>query len=243
MRIISPRVRAALCFLLSLLLLLLCACGSPEAEKEAQPTVIEQGAAAHQENEAESSERQPEDPFPDKGADSTVEDLTAALAKVESYYFEQSVPYPSGQVFMQVWYKDGLMKLVTSVDGYCLSESYYDYNQGTVVEFYPGSAGEAYGRAFDPGDANAPKNPKMEDYSAAALTGSETLGRQSCLILETDSGDRLWVGTRYGFPLRVEYTDSLGERYQVDYRNLSINTLSDEDVALPGDLQVVFKDE
>ena len=45
MRIISPRVRAALCFLLSLLLLLLCACGSPEAEKEAQPTVIEQGAA------------------------------------------------------------------------------------------------------------------------------------------------------------------------------------------------------
>ena len=66
------------------------------------------------------------------------------------------------------------------------------------------------------------------------------MGRQYCRIVETASGDRLWVSTKYGFPLRVEYTDSLGERYQVDYKNLSINTVSDEDVAMPADLEVVY---
>ena len=80
----------------------------------------------------------------------------------------------------------------------------------------------------------------MEDYSTANIVGSETVDRQTCQILETASGDKLWVGTKYGFPLRVEYTDSLGERYRVDYRNLSVNSVSDEDVTIPGDLQIVF---
>ena len=239
MSIRSPRVHMIVLLLLAALLLLpACGQSAPEpAEDPSQPTVIEQGAAAHQ---GEEGTAQPTDPFPDKGEAATLEDLNEALAKVESYYFEQSVAYPSGQVFMQVWYKDGLMKLVTSVDGYCLTESYYDYKQGQVVDVSPGDRTSAYGRDFDPNSENAPNNPKMEDYTAAELTGGETVGRQYCQIVETDSGDRLWVSTKYGFPLRVEYTDSLGERYQVDYKNLSINTVSDEDVAMPADLEVVY---
>ena len=239
MSIRSPRVHMIVLLLLAALLLLpACGQSAPEpAEDPSQPTVIEQGAAAHQGGEGEA---QPSDPFPDKGEAATLEDLNEALAKVESYYFEQSVAYPSGQVFMQVWYKDGRMKLVTSVDGYCLTESYYDYEQGQVVDVSPGDRTSAYGRDFDPNSENAPNNPKMEDYTAAELTGGETVGRQYCQIVETDSGDKLWVSTKYGFPLRVEYTDSLGERYQVDYKNLSINSVSDEDVAMPADLEVVY---
>ncbi|MBR5430012.1 MAG: hypothetical protein IK116_05740 [Firmicutes bacterium] len=240
-------LRVCLALLLLPTLLLLCsACGSRTEEGQtAQPTVIEEGAAARQEEQAETGEtgeaddaesgRQP-DPFPDKGEAATPADLDDALSRIDSYYFEQSVPYPSGQVFMQVWYKDGRMKLVTSVDGYCLSESYYDYDKRTVVEVYPGSD-QAVTRDFDPDADNAPKNPKMEDYTAAVLTGSEVVGRQLCQVLETAAGDKLWVSTKYGFPLRVEYTDSLGERYQVDYRNLSVNTLTDADLALPDGVQ------
>ena len=238
MSIRSPRVHMIVLLLLAALLLPACGQSAPEpAEDPSQPTVIEQGAAAHQGGEGEA---QPSDPFPDKGEAATLEDLNEALAKVESYYFEQSVAYPSGQVFMQVWYKDGLMKLVTSVDGYCLTESYYDYKQRQVVDVSPGNRTSAYGRDFAPNSENAPNNPKMEDYTAAELTGGETVGRQYCQIVETPSGDKLWVSTKYGFPLRVEYTDSLGERYQVDYKNLSINTVSDEDVAMPADLEVVY---
>ena len=236
MSIRSLRFLITALFLLAALLLPACS-GPDEESGPSQPTVIEEGAEAHHEEDAEQT---PKDIFPDKGEAATIEDLEAALAKVESYYFEQSVAYPEGQVFMQVWYKDGLMKLITSVSGYGLTESYYDYNNGTVVDYYPGAMPTAYGRGFDPAAENAPKNPKMEDYSTAAIVGSETVGRQLCQILETASGDKLWVGTKYGFPLRVEYTDSLGERYQVDYRNLSVNSVSDEEVTIPGDLQIVF---
>ena len=131
MNVRSPRIYMIVLLLLAVLLLP--ACGEPvpaEDGDDSQPTVIEQGAAAHQ-DEVEPGAA---DPFPDKGEAATLEDLNAALAQVESYYFEQSVAYPSGQVFMQVWYKDGLMKMVTSVDGYYLTESYYDYDQGKVVD-------------------------------------------------------------------------------------------------------------
>ena len=236
MSIRSLRFLITALFLLAALLLPACS-GADEESEPATPVVIEEGAEAHHEEDAEQT---PEDVFPDKGEAATIEDLQEALSKVESYYFEQSVEYPEGQVFMQVWYKDGLMKLITSVSGYGLTESYYDYNNGTVVDYYPGAMPTAYGRGFDPAEPNAPKNPKLEDYSTADIIGSETVDRQLCQILETASGDKLWVGTKYGFPLRVEYTDSLGERYQVDYRNLSVNSVSDEEVTIPGDLQIVF---
>ena len=237
--------------LLTLAAFMLAACGgvTEEEQEDSQPTVIEQGAAARQDEAGQTEEDEeadvpaPEDIFPDKGQDATLEDLAAALDKVESYYFEQSVAYPEGHVFMQVWYKDGLMKLVTSVSGYGLTESYYDYDRGTVVDYYPGAVETASGREFDPEGPNAPKNPKMEDYSTATVVGSETVNRQFCQILETVTGDKLWVSTKYGFPLRVEYTDSLGERYNVDYKNLSINTVSDKDVAIPADLQIVYNAE
>lgn len=240
MDIRSPRIHMVIGLLLAAFLLPACGGVEQEEDQSLRPTVIEEGAATRQEEDAGPSLS---DPFPDKGEAASLEDLAAALEKVESYYFEQSVAYPQGQVFMQVWYKDGLMKLVTSVSGYGLTESYYDYGRGTVVDHYPGALPAAYGRSFDPDGPNAPKNPKMEDYSTARDVGSETVGRQLCRVLETVSGDKLWVSTKYGFPLRVEYTDSLGERYKVDYRNLSINTVRDEDVTIPDDLQVVFNEE
>lgn len=237
-------IRLTFLILLLALVLLLSCCGQPQpAEEEpSQPTVIEQGAAAREETtrEEEEEENIPAEPFPDKGEETTVEDLTAALENIDSYYFEQSVAYPEGQVFMQVWYKEGRMKLVTSAYGYGLTESYYDYGQGLVVDYSPGAMTTAYGRSFDPNGDNAPTNPKMEDYSTATVLGFESVGRQTCLVLQTLSGDKLWVSTKYGFPLRVEFTDSLGERYQVDYKNLAINQVDDEDVSIPSDLPVVY---
>lgn len=237
-----------ICKLLLLLLLLvtallLCACG-PEQPPEPvadQPTVIEPGKSGQAQDPAsqETDPEQPEEEFPDKAELATAADLTAALAKVESYYFEQSVAYPEGAVFMQVWYKDGLMKLVSSVDGYGLTESYYDYHHGTVVDYYPGVSETARRSNFDFEGENAPTNPKLESYHDDEIIGGESIGRQYCLILQTAYGDKLWVGTKYGFPLRVEYTDSLGERYTVDYKNVSVNTVSDQDVALPADLLVL----
>ena len=155
-----------------ILALLLSACAGQEAQPEVeQPTVIEPGLAAGEED-TQAGQDKPEpdpepdplaDPFPDLGQAATVADLSAAQAKVTSYYFEQTVQYPSGHLFMQVWYKDGLMKVSTSLDGVSQSEFYYDYNRMTVASYYPGVSDAAILVDFDPASPDAPQNPKTID--------------------------------------------------------------------------------
>ena len=178
--------------------------------------------------------------FADKGEQTTVDDLTAAQAKIKSYYFEQTIPYADASVFLQVWYCDNKMKVITSVGGQGLSEFYYDYDEMSVISYSPGDSDTAIKMDFDPQSLDAPDNPVADDYGNCVLLGNEKINRQLCYILQTPSGDKLWVGTKYGFPLQVEFVDHLGDLYTVQYRNLEINTLSAKDVAVPANLPIYY---
>ena len=100
----------------------------------------------------------------------------------------------------------------------------------------------ALGTEFDPAGEEAPGNPLLDDYLACKMLGTEVVNRQTCCILETPDGNKLWVSTRYGFPLQVEFVDQLGSRFTVEYRNLEINTVTEDQVTIPDDLQVEFID-
>lgn len=235
------RNKSILILLIIILTLALTACGNgaeqqqPEPE---QPTVIEPGQPDPGQQPEEPEEPAAPELFPDKGEATTVEDLSAAQAKIDSYYFEQTVQFPDGHMFMQVWYIDDMMKVATSVDGVSQSEFYYDYANMTVTTYYPGVSRSAMMLDFDASSPDAPENPKIRDYSACVLVGAETVNRQYCLILETADGSKLWVGTRYGFPMQAEYTDSLGDLYTIQYKNISINTVDPDEVLIPADLPV-----
>ena len=197
--------------------------------------IIEQGRVDNPDDDPNTDE--PVEDFPDLKDKATVEDLVTAQSKINSYYFEQTLAYPDGHVFMQVWYKDGKMKLVSSVDGYGLNETYYDYNTRTITTYSPGS-GSAYQSSFDIDSSDAPDNPLLDNYSDYEIVGSETVNRQYCMIFKTDTDDLLWVGTKYGFPVQVEFTDSLGTRLTATYKNVSINSVEDSDVNLPAAVQI-----
>lgn len=216
----------------------------PNETDDRQPIVIEEGInqhAAEEELSGEEEEIAQEESgveFEDKGEATTVEDLIAAQAKISSFYFEQTVAYPNGHVFLQVWYKDENMRLFSSQGGYGMAEEFYDYETGTVISHQPGSDEPAEMYTFDKTSPDAPDNPVMNDYSAYTLLGGEEIDHQYCLILEAPNGDLVWVSTKYGFPLQTEYTDSLGDRLTTKYKNISINTVTDEDVLPPADLEV-----
>jgi len=239
--------RITVAVLLALLLPLAACGGTEEPAVGEEPTVIEPGLneedqqtpdSGEPEPEPEPQQPLPEDLFPDKGQAATLEDLAVAQSKIESYYFEQTVQYPSGHMFMQVWYKDGQMKVITSVDGVSQSEFYYDYVNMTVTTYYPGVSQAAMMADFDAGSPDAPQNPKTADYSSCTVLGTETVNRQTCLILQTTEGNKIWVGTKYGFPLQAEFTDSLGDQYTVQYKNVAINTITDGEVLPPADLVI-----
>ena len=207
-----------------------------------EPGLLDDQTTPDEDSETGEDENQPEDEGPkfvDNGEASTVDDLVANLALVESYYFEQDIPYVDGHVFMQIWYKDGRMKVVTSVDGYGLSEYYYDYNQKTVINYAPGESGPAMKLSFDAASEDAPDNPKLRDYASCTENGFETIGQQTCMVLTDTDGSTIWVSTANGFPKQVYYEDSMGDVWTVQYKNLRLNEVRDADLDLDPTVEVV----
>ncbi len=229
-------------------LLMMAACGDDSAPVNAgdDPIVIEPGINGDDDDPTADDGLDTEDnpgdtdtpyAFTDKGEQTTVDDLVKAQSHILSYYFEQTIPYPDGSVFMRVWYYQGQMKVITSIDGYIILEDYYDYNEQTHISYSPGDD-SATQYSFDPYSDVAPVNPKQDDYSNCTYLQNETIGRQLCFVLQTNIGDKLWVSTKYGFPLQVEFADSFGAVYTVEYRNVEINTIAADDVAVPAGLTI-----
>lgn len=178
--------------------------------------------------------------FIDKGDATTIADLEAAQAKIQSYYFEQTIPYTNASVFVRVWYYNNKMKVISSVDGYVLTEFYYNYDDMTMISYSPADSDKAVMMDFDINGADAPGNPLSDDFSTSILVGSEELARQLCFIVETATGDKKWISTKYGFPLQVEFVDHLGDQYTVGYRNVKINTVTEEAVEFPADIPIYY---
>ncbi len=228
-------------FLLIGALLLFCAGCAKEDDGvgEVQPVIIEpgiggDGGQVQEEEEEQTAEEEAETGgFVDYGAAATLEDLTAAQSKVESYYFRQTIPYVDGNVEIQVWFKDNQMKCVSTMAGMTGSEMYYDFNENTVISYTPSEGNSAVMMEFSPSDPDLPDQPKAEDYLSCTVTDTEEINGQVCKVLQTGTGDQLWVSTLYGMPLQVAFTDSLGDRYTVAYEDLRINDISDEEIALP----------
>ncbi len=228
-----------LVLLLCLAVFCCCACSdkSTDAQDDAQPVIIEPGVNGDSAQEDPDTAEPPkeEDPnaFVDYGRSATLEDLSAAQAKVTSYYFEQTIPYVDGMVNMQVWYKDNKMKIVSSMNGMGTTEMYYDYNDYTVLSYTPSEGNTAVLMAFSPDDPDLPDQPKSDEYENYSVISTEEVNGQVCRVLQTETGDKLWISTLYGMPLQVEFTDSLGDRYTVAYENMRINDITDVEVAVP----------
>ena len=221
----------------------LAACSSDGGQTdEDEPIVIEPGVV----NEDNTPDEEtpvvdtPEEEFVDKGEETTIDDLVAAQEKITSYYFEQTIPYAYGSVSLNVWYADNKMKVVANSASGEINESYYDYDEMTMIYYNPAEGNQAIKMDFNPNSEDAPDNPKDENYAACTLLGKEELEGQLCYILQTAIGDKLWVSTKYGFPMQVEFVDHLGDTYTVAYHNIEINTISAAEVAIPDNVAVSY---
>ena len=235
------RKAGVFCLSLLLVLAMFCfsACVNEAEEQQENNSVIEPGVNEEEDQPNQTTEEEVEEPFPDLGEDTTLSQLTEALSQIDSYYFEQTMPYVDGSVFMEIWYKDPVMKIQTSMEGTLQQISYYDYDAMTVLNAYPGSSSVAMLTSFDPASEDTPDNPVLRDYSEYTEDGFEEINRQTCMKLVGEDGTILWVSTKYGFPLQVSFTDSLGAEYTVQYKNLTVNNVTEEDVMIPADLEIM----
>jgi len=236
-------IKKLLPFLMVLMtLFLFSACAADEVDSDTviiEPGLLDEGTPDTNDPDNTGNDNgTPTNEFVDKGEQTTVEDLAAAQAMIQSYYFEQTIPYTDASMFFQVWYCNHKMKVITSVDGYGTTEFYYDYDTQTMISYSPADSDTALQMYFDPESEDAPDNPLRDDYTACTLLGNEAVDNQLCYILETATGDKLWISTKYGFPYQVEFIDHFGNKYTVAYRNIKINTLTEEAVQVPADLPI-----
>ena len=221
---------------LLILMLILCGCSTETTVDEDDIVILEPGNPEDAQDNEQGSES--EIKFIDKGEFTTIEDLTAAQAKISSYYYEQRIPYTDASVFIRVWYADNSMKVISSVDGYVLTEFYYDFDEMTMISYSPADSDTGIKVGFSLDSEEAPDNPLALDYPTLNHTGTEDVNRQLCYIFENTNGEKYWISTEYGFPLQKEFSDHLGERYTISYKNIKINTVSADQVAVPEEMQI-----
>lgn len=213
---------------------------------EPQPVIIEPGVKTEPSPEEEPAPEQsplPEQPaedFVDLGRASTLDDLMDNKAKIESYYFEQTISYGDGDIHVKTWYKGGVMKIVSSYPGAPESIDYYDCYTRELVTYTPSSSGKnAMLITYDEGDPELPDNPLDYNYHDYRVLETDSIDGQVCRVLESRDGVKLWVNTKYGFPMQVEFTDAQSEEhFVVPYENIVINQVTDEDVSMPADLVI-----
>ena len=82
-----------------------------------EPIVIEPGVVENKDPEETDPADTPSEEFMDKWEDTTIDDLIAAHGKITSYYFEQTITYAYGSVFLNVLYADNKMKVFADAAG------------------------------------------------------------------------------------------------------------------------------
>ena len=220
---------------------LCCSCGK-EKEEQPQQVILEPGLT---EKEPVTPEPQAEpepvaeegDDFADKGRASTIDDLMANKEKIQSYYFEQTITTAFGDIFVKTWYTNGQMKIISTYEDGEENREYFDCEKLILVFHAP--AVDDFGRmiTFEPGDTEMPKNYLASDYHDFRVVDSDSIEGQTCRVLDTRHGEKLWVSTKHGFPLQREFTDTdSGGQYTVAFENIVFNQVKYEDVAIPEDL-------
>ncbi|MCL1976101.1 MAG: hypothetical protein FWG61_08085 [Firmicutes bacterium] len=184
---------------------------------------------------------QPEEDFIDQGRASTINDLMANKAKITSYYFEQTIYASYGEVFVQTWYANGWMKIVSSFTDGEENIEYFDCENLILVSHAPSAGNYGMMETFEEGNPDIPKNHLDNDYHNYKVVGTESIDGQICRILESRLGEKLWVSTKHGFPLQVEFNDPTNdEHFLIAYEGITFNQVRNEDVAMPQDLEIIM---
>ena len=177
--------------------------------------------------------------FTDYGLDSTIDNLMANLRQIVSYYYEQTLHYDIGTFHSYVWYKDGRMLVINTGDGINETHFYFDFRARTIITHTPIQGDLALMFRFEEDDPTLPQVFLYQDYHRSSIVNMDTINGQTVFVLEMPNGDTLWVSTRTGFPLQIEFIDeTTGEPMVTPLRNLQLNQVTAADVELPAHIEV-----
>ncbi len=158
----------------------------------------------------------------------------ANKALISSCYFKHTI---NETLQVQTIYKGEKAQITTQFGQNQPTIDFYDWAAFVRITYSPGSAMGMMSK-FDPNSVEIPRNFLLTDYHQYTSIGTEIINGQTCLIIENDS-EKLWISTLHGLPLQAEVFDYLSnEIFLVQYVDLTVNNITDQQIALPEDLTV-----
>lgn len=217
----------------------LAACGEKEEQEQQgktdDPVIINPGLDI---------DLTPDDPnkleFTDKGVDTTVEDLIGKMDQITSYYMEETIIYPDYTMMSQTWRLDDVTKCLVSMNGRPVSVFFYDWDSLTYLTYSYGDT-KAVQMPLSATDDLFTTDPMNMDFTAYTMVGVEMLGEQTCVKLIDGDVETLWLSTYDGMPVRMDFYDNLQDAvFTATYSNISLNTVTEADVAIPTNLEISY---
>lgn len=81
------------------------------------------------------------------------------------------------------------------------------------------------------------------DFQNASIIESATYEGIECKVVLNKDADgtetKLWIAEQYGIPLRVEETDSDGDKVIVEYKNIKAGSISDDLFVIPAGTEIL----
>lgn len=217
----------------------LAACGEKEEQEQQgktdDPVIINPGLDI---------DLTPDDPnkleFTDKGVDTTVEDLIGKMDQITSYYMEETIIYPDYTMMSQTWRLGDVTKCQVSMNGRPVSVFFYDWDSLTYLTYSYGDT-KAVQMPLSATDDLFTTDPMNMDFTAYTMVGVEMLGEQTCVKLIDGDVETLWLSTYDGMPVRMDFYDNLQDAvFTATYSNISLNTVTEADVAIPTNLEISY---
>lgn len=172
----------------------------------------------------------------------TLDGIAEAQKSVQSYHYIQNTEANGEKYTVEIFYKDNKMKTISTIDGVGEAITYFDFNSGEMISYIPSQGAQAMRMTIDANNEELPVNPLDIDYlNDYEISGEESYAGYECQILSSLDGSlKVWIMAEYGFPLKIEVTEGdFGVTYVTEYESISFNDLTDEDVSVPADLEII----
>ena len=162
------------------------------------------------------------------------------MDQITSYYMEETIVYPDYTMMSQTWRLGDVTKCQVSMNGRPVSVFFYDWDSLTYLTSSYGDT-KAVQMPLSATDDLFTTDPMNMDFTAYTMVGVEMLDEQTCVKLIDGDVETLWLSTYDGMPVRMDFYDNLQDAvFTATYSNISLNTVTEADVAIPTNLEISY---
>ena len=183
---------------------------------------------------------------PESSPNNEVAAILAKSQKIDSMSFEYVIEDLNDRAEGKVWIKGSKTKNEITMEGQTVI-NIYDIATGEIYTYIP-QENMAFLETIEPemvGWYERPNNYYDDlELDSVKIVGTETIDGHKCKVMTYSNADeavetKMWVSEEYGIPLRIEGYYEDGDKVVLEYKNLKVGPVSDDEFKLPDNVTIM----